>query len=179
MNTARLIVTLACPRRCSYCCNDREGILDGAVEISDLRMVADFPEICITGGEPTLNVNRTAAILRKLRQYNPDVKLFMYTASYRESWALRLLPLLDGVYYTLHENAEATDIHEFHGFQTLAAYYPGKSFRLNIHQGNKDGFVIRPNVWSRITLHMWTRDTDCAIPAHETLFVLKNWKGNY
>ena len=78
--TARVIVTLACNRKCPGCCNETIGKV---ASIGDISVLSDYEEVVITGGEPMLN---------------PDSLLRF------------ILNQLDGITVTLHAEATDDDI---------------------------------------------------------------------
>ena len=46
--TARVIVTLACNRKCPGCCNETIGKV---ASIGDISVLSDYEEVVITGGD--------------------------------------------------------------------------------------------------------------------------------
>jgi organic radical activating enzyme len=176
MKTARLIITFDCPRDCSYCCNKYTTILNGAIEISNLDHLNKFEAICITGGEPLLNPERTLGIVKKLRENNPSAIIYMYTAYYHLN-AIRyvdeILDYIDGIHYTLHEKSTLGDIKNFELFQTAIFRKINKSFRLYIHNKINKYIMVNPLLWTRIESKEWIKEDTCELPKHETLFKLK------
>lgn len=169
-NTARLIITMACPRSCSYCCNHYDHILKGAQYIKDLLAIKDFPEVCVTGGEPGANVKRTLGILQQLREQGHS-KIFLYSAWYRNRWLDTLGPLIDGVHFTIHEKPAPEDYVALEHLQMDIKNHPGKSFRLYIHQSISQPLLLIPSLWKRIESKPWIGAEDCELPANEQLFI--------
>jgi len=171
--TARLIITFKCPRKCEYCCNQYKSIMENAIEIDDLSQIVEYDSVCITGGEPSLDIMGTLGIIHKLRRNNPEQKIYMYSAWYRVHWGPALIPELDGVHYTLHKGATRQDIKDFHHFQARISFYPDKSYRLYIHNSIDDRITIFPNLWSRLEIKPWVAEEDCELPNTEDLFILR------
>jgi organic radical activating enzyme len=170
INTARLIITKACPRRCSYCCNKYDHILSGARHITYLSQLQDFPEVCITGGEPGVFVERTLSIAKRLREQG-HTKIYVYSAWYRKPWLDQLAPYIDGVHFTVHENPTIEDIDALLMLQMDMSKYKEKSYRLYIHQSVDRLVTIIPSLWKRIESKPWVGPEDCELPANEELFI--------
>ena len=173
--TARLLITFECKRNCSYCCNKYTKIINEGTKIKDLSQLSNLEEICITGGEPLLDIARTLKIVLTLRKQNPSAKIYMYTAWFKNPNPLYmtvLISLLDGIHYTLHEEATVEDISDFYHFQTMIADYPKKSFRLYIHNSVTGALILNLENWIRIEKKNWISETECELPKHETLFIL-------
>ena len=148
--------------------------MQNAIEIDSLRSIDNYPVVCITGGEPGIMENKVLETIAELRANNPDVKIYMYSAWYKNRWGHRLLDHLDGVHYTLHKGTTSEDIRDFQEFQMHAACcWPGKSYRLYIHQSIREGLTIYPSVWHRLEVKPWVAEEDCDLPDTEDLFILK------
>jgi MoaA/NifB/PqqE/SkfB family radical SAM enzyme len=172
MNTkARLIVTLKCNRNCEYCCN-KHGVIDQKVEIDSVEPLKDYGEVVITGGEPLLNVNRTVGIIRKLRKQNPKMKVFLHTAKLPSLEDFNsVLMEIDGLSYTVHEDASEEDIEDLTTVQVIAAFHQNHSFRLLVFRSVSDKVFLIPEVWDRIKIE--DPMDDCPLPQGEDLFLLK------
>jgi hypothetical protein len=156
--TARLIITLRCNRKCPYCCNTEE-MLSSATRIKDVSCLAEYDEICLSGGEPTLCMTS---------------RIFLYTAKYhRDLFSVDVITLLDGIHYTLHANSNNVDIHcDFSNFQYGMRDYPEKSFRLHVMPTLDNYVPINPSRWNKIETKPWIED--CPLPEHEDLFILES-----
>jgi organic radical activating enzyme len=174
--TARVIITFACNRKCSYCCNNYTSIINNATHIQDLNALKDYPEICITGGEPMLNPQRTKDIISKLRDQNPQAVIYLYTARYHEQLS-EICTLVDGIHFTLHEKSTVEDINDFIKFQNILIQRRNtdrnKSYRLYIHHNMSNFVVLFPKVWSRVEVKEWLSEGECELPVNETLFILE------
>lgn len=62
--TARVIVTLACNRKCPGCCNETIGKV---ASIGDISVLSDYEEVVITGGEPMLNPDSLLRFIKALK----------------------------------------------------------------------------------------------------------------
>lgn len=107
--TARIIITMNCNRTCDGCCNTYTEVMSQATEISDIAQLKDYDIICVTGGEPMLNVQNTLDIIREIRERCPDSLVYLYTAFYRDSMPA-VINAVDGIHYTLHKGASEADI---------------------------------------------------------------------
>lgn len=176
--TARLIITFDCKRNCSYCCNKYTKLIRQAKTVSNLDFLKGYKEVCITGGEPLLDLKRTLKIVRKIKEINPDIKVYMYTAWFKlgDNWSISfycLLNLLTGIHYTLHKNCTNNDIYNFKTFEKAVRFYDNKSFRLYIHEKVKQKLEIDLGLWSKIEKKHWQGEQECELPSHEDLFLLK------
>lgn len=63
--TARVIVTLACNRKCPGCCNETIGKV---ASIGDISVLSDYEEVVITGGEPMLNPDSLLRFIKALKK---------------------------------------------------------------------------------------------------------------
>lgn len=172
MKVARLIITLDCNRSCHYCCNKYKTIIDSAIQIKDLSKLNNFNQICITGGEPSLDPKRTTNIIDLLQCKNRTI--YLYTAMYSlYLFKLYLNNKLDGIHYTLHESSTENDIGLFYTMQGLAEEFPrSKSNRLYIHRSINKRISIIPCAWKRVETKDWISEDTCKLPENETLFIL-------
>lgn len=169
---ARVLITKKCQRNCTYCCNQYTTIMDNAQTINDLKVLKDYNTICITGGEPMLNPLRTRKIIQKLRNQKLSITIYLYTAKYVPEIET-ILPLVQGVHFTLHSNSSEQDINDFQKFQQLIKnYYNGKSYRLYISPDIFYTISIQPNLWKRVEIKPWIPEGKCPLPTGETLFIL-------
>ena len=176
MTKARLMVTKACGRDCSYCCNKYDSILKGAVLVSDLvQLPDDTQEIMITGGEPMLNPQRTIGIIKDLKRLYPKAKIFMYTALYDKA-IYDIIPLVDGIQYTIHEGADWAEVTGLALFQeaikSLDAHKT-KSFRMYVYPKVDVELTILPHLWKRVEVKAWLEEGECDLPEGETLYIIR------
>lgn len=172
MRIARVITTWNCPRDCDLCCNKDPGT---AAQVKDCRIadLANYDQVLLTGGEPTLYPAQLFEIVRELRSQTPaeKQKIYLYTAQFIP--ALQdLVPVIDGVHFTLHHPARLTDLHGFQRFQRLIRGYVGsdKSFRLYLEPRIAIPIEIIPSYWTRVEVSPWR--ADCPLPPNEELFQL-------
>lgn len=170
---ARLIVSFQCERACSYCCNNYSNIIDEAIKIDDLSELSDYDTVCITGGEPMEFLDKTVQVIEGLKEINPKVKIYLYTAKY--TWNMeKILKLVDGVHFTLHGGTTSIDIADFLHIQDLFKIYEDKSFRLFIHPKINRYINVIPSVWKRVEVKPWVGEEDCILPEDETLYTLED-----
>jgi len=179
-DTARVILTTKCPRRCSYCVNKYPGVLEQARSFlfmhEMVKALAKYQVVCLTGGEPMLVMpEHMIAFAKAIRHAWPGIKIYAYVSDYchREDLA-RLMALVDGVNYALHASTNLGDIDRFYGFQTLAKQFHG-SHRLAMHpQIVFTPIVITPGCWTRIEMKPWLEPGDCCVPDNEDLYIWRN-----
>jgi hypothetical protein len=173
--TARVLITLECNRNCAECVNTKE-MLSTAQKIKDIKCLAGYKEVCVTGGEPALCLYRVHDLVRRLKRQNPKQHVFLYTALYNvDLFNLNLIDLLDGVHFTLHTNTPK-DLVDFYTFQTILEHrlFPNKSFRLFVSPKINGHITIIPSIWNKIEVKPWL--ADCPLPEHEDLFILEEKK---
>jgi hypothetical protein len=175
VRTARLIVTKRCERSCSYCCNEHPNVKETMRTLQDVRDLRGFDEVLVTGGEPSLVPSKTINILEILRKHVPDAKLYLYSARYAAviAGAVRR-NLVDGVTYTLHDDATGEDVGRFLNMQRVAGWGggDGRTFRLNLGSGIQRKVPITPSAWERIKIKHWKAPGECRVP-EGTLFCLE------
>ena len=169
IDTARLITTFECNRRCPNCCNTQLNTMSAGKQITDLSELKEFKYVCVTGGEPMLEPKKTEKIIKDLREQRADRIIYLYTAFYNDK--LRdIMRLIDGVQYTLHYPAKPVDMVLFNQFQTLIQEWNYQSFRLYIDSRFSDPIIIYPKRWKRVEVKAW--QDYCLLPENEKLFVL-------
>ena len=169
VDTARLITTFKCNRRCPDCCNTQLDTMSSGKQITDLAELKEFKYVCVTGGEPMLEPERTERIIQELREQSITKTIYLYTALYHPKLE-DIMHLLDGVQYTLHYPMRSSDLTLFNQFQNLIEQYSYQSFRLYIDSRFIDTVMIRPNLWKRVEVKAW--QDYCPLPANEKLFIL-------
>jgi hypothetical protein len=176
MKKARLIITFDCPRHCSYCCNSYLSLMGKIKTIEDVSEVYDYDEIILTGGEVGLYEQRTKELIDKIRK-NSKAKIYMYTAMWKD-WMKDILTFLDGLHYTLHENATLGDVGLFYKFQEAIREFQGmgKSFRLYMFPSIKFSVNIVPYLYARIEGKPWIPEGELILPEFEELIYLREKK---
>lgn len=149
--------------------------MNNARHIQDFTALKGYDEICLTGGEPMLNPLRTCLIVEHLCIEMPNTPIYLYTAQF-DSKIERILPLIQGVHFTLHTDASSKDVEDFILFQQLIEQYQAnKSYRLYISPDVNQLIPIKPFLWARIEVKPWIPESECYLPVHETLFILENF----
>jgi len=179
-DTARVILTTKCPRRCSYCVNEYPGVLESARQFRFMhdmvRMAERYQVVCLTGGEPMIAMPEHAtAMAFVLKHSYPNMKVYLYVSAYH-SWddMAEILKVIDGVHYTLHASGGMEDLGKFYLFQDMARGYPGKSHRLYIHPHFLQDVTLVHGVWSRVELKPWLGPEDCCLPDNEDLYIWRD-----
>lgn len=171
INTARIIITTACPRDCPKCCNKSKLVLDSMESIHKLSDLPQYENIVITGGEPLLIFNRTQKIIWEIRGLFPDSNLYLYTALYSPKIKL-LFPYLVGIQYSLHNPFADEDKAGFYRFENKIEN-SGLSCRLWFDRTIDSDIAIRPCRWDKITSGIML--DDCPLPKNEKLYILKGY----
>lgn len=177
--TARLITTLRCNYDCNYCCNKKESVKRQMLPLKDLKILKEFEEVVITGGEPLLNINKTLFIIGNIKTINPTAKIYLYTSggvtlAEREysrfgydKKLISLFKLIDGLTYTIHPSDYSANI--FNNFQELLKIYTPDICRLTIDPNMGDINIV-PWLWCKVKL--LEVQTECPVPGNEILFIL-------
>ena len=129
-DTARIITTFKCSRNCSYCANKSHTKDAQRIHLDELEKLKEFKYICVTGGEPMEYVDNTIDFIKRLKKIK-DFTIYLYTARYTPR-IKEVIPLVDGIHYSLHEKTNWKDLRDFYSFQALIRKIRGKSFRLFI-----------------------------------------------
>lgn len=178
---ARVLITEDCNRNCSGCCNTYSKIMRNAQYIDDL---GDLPprlsEIMITGGEPMLFPDKTERIARELRSRSPSSRIYLYSALYHSNLE-NIIPIIDGLHYTIHEGATKGDLKLLDRLQGLLQAYrkdwSEKSFRLYIDNRVHLPVRVIPNVWTQVNMSKWLTERELldkqpeGLPKDESLFI--------
>ena len=122
--TARILMTLECNRSCDYCANKSKKVKK---RFKKIKSIADinyrrYDEVCITGGEPFMCLDRTEHAIRYISEENRNIKIFLYTTYFKNSISYKkrlraFFYLISGVNYTIHKEFDNKDIRQFTGFQ--------------------------------------------------------------
>jgi molybdenum cofactor biosynthesis enzyme MoaA len=77
--TARVLVGLDCNLSCEYCCNNDEDVAARFTAIRDATCVkySEYRDICVSGGEPLLNMSRVYSIV--VRAKHAGCNVYLYT----------------------------------------------------------------------------------------------------
>lgn len=158
MKTARIIVTKKCNLSCSYCCNELDSVKDKMIRtsLSDINM-NDYDVICITGGEPLLNIEKVFDVLEAAI----DKKVYLYTNGYLLSeYLIERLKVhgLSGINIGIHDPKEIMKFFVKFDYHSFIRFHLQDIYKARIHRGMVERFKF------------WTMN-DCEMP-NEDLFVL-------
>lgn len=174
----RLLVTLSCKRNCSYCVNKYESIMANAKYIDSLKGFENYEEVCISGGEPTLNIPKLTSIIKKIKNKNPNIKVYLYSAAYYTNWLRNkdLVSNLDGIHFTLH-SFEEENKEQFKSFQYDLMWHTNVakriSVRLYISPAINGAVEIIPSLYSRVEVKPWMPEGECPVPEDKLLILEK------
>ena len=176
--SARVIITFDCNRNCPYCCNNYDSILDQAMFQNDLNFIRqqNLDEIAITGGEPLLYPDYLIDLLNRIRDIDPDITIYLYSALYTDK-LMEIIKLIDGLHFTLHKGTNNKDIKGFLAVQNVARMYKdsNKTFRLFVHREVNKNIVIKPSLWHRVEVKGWLPEGECPLP-EDQLIILEEGK---
>ena len=169
MKIARVITTWDCHRDCDLCCNKNLPVEPRPCTLADL---ADYDQVLLTGGEPMLYPERLFEIIHGIRKWDLEQEIYLYTVMYKPSLE-GLVPLLDGIQYSLHHPVTPMEILNFTDFQFLIGKYRDteKTFRLYVDNRITEPVLIEPHNWLRVGFTPWREP--CPLPEGEELFVLE------
>lgn len=172
---ARLMVTLKCERDCPYCVNKDTKLMSQAHRISGVSALKDYDEVIVTGGEPLLDVPATLKTLRALRDQNSvNIKrqtIYLYT-SICPPHLEKVIPLVDGITYTIHQHYKPKDMTDLLAFQATV-HGQDKSFRLSVSPDINAPLGVVPAIWKSIKIKYWYPIGECLLPEGEELFILE------
>lgn len=151
----RLLLFSSCNRSCAGCCNN-DWDLNALPVAKDFR---GYDMVILTGGEPMLNPRLVAATAHRIR-CQTDAPIILYTA--KPEQLPEVMPFLDGVTVTLHEQADVPT------FRRAAAKLTG-SRRVNVF---KDVNVPDIPGWEMKRDIEWIED--CPLPADEVFMRLSD-----
>lgn len=158
--------------------------------IQSLFSLKDYDEILITGGEPMLNPLRTLNIIKDIRALFPEKLIYLYTAYLKYPEMSDIPPILeavDGMQFSLHENADYYDLMALEGLQNIIATmgknnpeFWKKSFRLYIDSRIRRSALVQPYLWNRVEVKSWLTEEELkdynkgssGLPINEDLLVM-------
>lgn len=178
---ARILITRECNRNCAGCCNKYSHIMKNARFISNLGdLPMDLSSIMISGGEPMLFPHKTERIAAELKDRHPSSKLYLYSALYHPHLG-KIIPIIDGLHYTVHEGATERDVElldKLQGLiQTHRKDWEKKSFRLYVDDKVILPVRIVPNIWNQVNVSKWMTEQELldkqpnGLPEGESLFI--------
>ena len=107
----RVILTKKCPRQCLDCINTFDPVISKAKKVKLEQIKSQGDDIVLTGGEPGI-YPYLEKVVEKLKTQNPDSKMFIYSALANKK-IMDILPNVDGLSFTLHDDASEIDIASF------------------------------------------------------------------
>jgi organic radical activating enzyme len=164
MKKLRLLFTEKCNKKCEGCCNKDWNIEDLPI----CNSYSDYEEILITGGEPMLFVDELLLLIKNIREKSLYSKIYLYTAYVAE--LEKVLPYIDGVTITLHEQNDYLEFKNFLDRNIPSLYYwRHKSLRLHIFKGIEFKYITELfKVKSNIE---WIKN--CPLPQDEIFMRVK------
>ncbi len=178
----RVILTKKCPRQCLDCINTFDPVINKAKKVKLEQIKSEGDDIVLTGGEPGI-YPYLEKVVEKLKTQNPDSKMYIYSALANKK-IMDILPNVDGLSFTLHDDASEIDIASFLKLQKrmkeLKEKYPEKSYRLYIDSRLDKDVKIEPNLYTRVNKIKWMneeeilaqKDRNFGCPADEELVIL-------
>jgi len=167
---ARIILWFDCNRKCLNCCNEYDSIIGKGEKISSFDGLEQYDEFLLTGGEPMLHPSRLINIINIIRDKYPGKKIYLYTALFTQVMP-SIIPLVDGIHFTLHSPVNDVDIFGFEAIQIASSHYPEKSFRAYIDPRIEKSIHLYPSAWKRLEVKPWLLEGECPLPDGEKLFI--------
>ena len=173
MNTkARVLITKDCNRKCPHCCSEFNTVMSTMRETT-IPKLASYGEVMITGGEPMLYPERVKTFINLIREQNSTTKIYLYTALFTPE-LIDIIPLLDGIHYTLHIRANQNDVDGFTKFQeAVKPYHTTMSVRSYIDPAVELPVTIYPWLYYRLEVKPWIMEGECPLPDGEDLLYLR------
>ena len=168
MRKIRLLITEHCDRNCSGCCNKD-------FDLKSLPVCTDFGDgpvlIMLTGGEPLLYPVTTRDIVKRIRMQNPEASIILYTTMALR--ALDILPYLDGLTLTLHDQSDVGHFMQLDGMLELLRtvdWVKNKSLRLNVFKEVQMRTYRVSDMWEVKKGIVWIKN--CPLPKDEVFMRL-------
>lgn len=168
----RLLVTDKCNRNCAMCCNK-------GFDLKSLKVVSrwTYDEIMLTGGEPMLFPNKAVILTKYIKtelakkKSKKQPKIYLCTAVSNWMHWSHILPYVDGLVLTLHEQKDVEDFTDLQVYLTCFAEIEGKSLRLNVFEG----ITLPDNIGlSNWQVKSMTWQKDCPVPKGEDFRRIEN-----
>lgn len=167
----RLLVTKECHNNCPKCCNKLYDL--DSIPVIDRF---DYDEVCITGGEPMLDLPKVVKIAEMFKTaatiLGKEVKVYLYTARITNGQLnlMMMCRVIDGICVTPHSEE---DIIYFKVLNTLMletlnlvpSYYENLSLRLNLFADVKEQLHGEDLSLWKIKDMEWL--DDCPVPEGE------------
>jgi pyruvate-formate lyase-activating enzyme len=172
MKKLRLMLTDICPRTCEGCCNKDINWSSSSIKRVTYEDAAKYEQVILTGGEPFSVAPLLATAVQYLRHLNPDLNIIVYTAAADHSHdILRLLPRIDGLTLTMHEQKDVGDLVRFDELlKQYLAFESPLSLRLNVFKGVRLPDVHSLAPWKIKKDIEWIKN--CPFPEGESLGIL-------
>lgn len=140
-------------------------------KIQKFEELLKYDEIVITGGEPMLIKDKLFNFLLSLRDNGFKGKIFMYTALWDGGiYNHEILDLLDGITFTLHNEATKEDIYAVKVLSHVVNSKKHLNSRLFIDNRIYDSFIEsqrRFDLWDEVRKLEWK--DECQPAQHEDL----------
>ena len=107
MRQVRVMITERCNLACPYCCNDIPEVANSFEPVSFQEAVdraSEFPVVCVTGGEPLVELSMLLLFLLAIGPPRSDRSVFLYTNGVLldEKRAKTLEGVVDGLNVGVH-----------------------------------------------------------------------------
>ena len=141
--------------------------------VSTIEELDVYSEIVLTGGEPMEHPDYVALMLGALRMRVPERPIYLYISKYHHM-LIEILPLVDGVTWTVHGQPLWDDTLDFNSFQRIIETLQVKNSRLLIMARANARITIKPQLWSRIEYKLPYTEAELVLPKGEELLI---WTG--
>ena len=128
VDTIRLMLTMECNLRCSYCCNHLDSVRQkiSPVRLQDI-VFENYMNVCLTGGEPFLNNGVILYDVLNYLKYDETLSIYIYTNGIlmkdhdRRRIAMEF-PMVKGINIGLHEPKTFNELILRHRFDPIVRF---------------------------------------------------------
>jgi pyruvate-formate lyase-activating enzyme len=157
----RLLLFEECDRACEGCCNKDWDMQ--AVPVAE--SYEDYELIMLTGGEPMIKPALIHWTIAEIRRQNHAVGIVLYTANTTSKAWKRMIPYLDGITMTIHEQSDVQNFMFWLGQNDFPSWM---TLRLNVFKGIEFDAGIMDFLeksWQVKKDIEWIKD--CPVPSNE------------
>jgi organic radical activating enzyme len=163
MKSLRLIITTDCNLSCEYCCNKIPEVNNKFI-VKNLLSInfKQYDSICITGGEPLLDIPNLMYTLNRCLDKNFNANYYLYTNGLLLTKRIfHTVSWFDGINIGIHSQGQLDKI-----CNNLDLYCTYKNIRFLVEDINYAEFRFPENV----NIKTWTRN-QCNIPNEDWILI--------
>lgn len=171
MSTAKVIITLDCPKNCLYCHTQQ---MTEYQAIDTLDNLLNYDKILIIGGEPLLYPKKLIRFFTELGTLGYQGDYFLYSSLYCKD-LISIIDFVNGLHFTIPYEATDYDIISLKHLSKDLKHIENKSFKLTIDSRlyqKYDFSNIDFSCWNVVKKEIWQQKQS---NRDEKLFYLKGW----